>query len=179
MDKVQPIDYWRKARGERITPPERQLLFDLAQRTVERFDHPLIVNIGVSWGASLHCLVAGAPYARHMAIDIDYERRPVHGIEILSTVEFITGNSQVMPISDPVHLVFVDGDHSYSGVLSDIIAWTPVVGGVIAFHDYKPQERDKRRLAGVRRAVDEIYRGGGWRLCGAAGSVMAFERVEK
>jgi predicted O-methyltransferase YrrM len=40
----------------------------------------------------------------------------------------------------PVDLLFIDGDHSYSGVRSDFAMYSPLVrpGGVIAFHDIVP-----------------------------------------
>ncbi|MCS7261539.1 MAG: class I SAM-dependent methyltransferase [Anaerolineae bacterium] len=51
--------------------------------------------------------------------------------------------------------MFVDGDHSYEGVRSDIECWLPKVleGGVVAFHDY-------RWSPGVKKAVDEIVQNG-------------------
>jgi hypothetical protein len=54
---------------------------------------------------------------------------------------------------EPLDFVYIDGDHSYEGVLRDIHAWTPHVrkGGIIAGHDYRWHE--------VRRAVEET--GGG------------------
>jgi len=53
-----------------------------------------------------------------------------------------------------VDLVFVDGGHSYQGVMDDIFAWTITVkpGGIIAFHDYGTPS-----LPGVARAVDEVF----------------------
>lgn len=46
--------------------------------------------------------------------------------------------------------VFIDGDHSYAAVRSDILAWLPLVrpGGILAGHDYNNRH--------VRRAVDEL-----------------------
>jgi hypothetical protein len=49
-----------------------------------------------------------------------------------------------------LHLVYVDADHSYQGVMGDIRAWFPKLkqGGVMAFHDYQ------NSAYGVKRAVD-------------------------
>lgn len=52
--------------------------------------------------------------------------------------------------------VFIDADHSYNGVKSDIAAWLPNIkpGGLIGGHDYdNPGERNGKD---VQRAVDEF-----------------------
>src|SRR5206468_3034194 len=51
-----------------------------------------------------------------------------------------------------INLLWIDGDHSYEGCKSDIIAWLPKVfaGGCVAFHDYG-------NPCGVRQAVDELF----------------------
>jgi predicted O-methyltransferase YrrM len=40
-------------------------------------------------------------------------------------------------MTDPVDLVFIDGDHSYAGVLCDWLLYNSLVapGGIVAFHD--------------------------------------------
>lgn len=52
-----------------------------------------------------------------------------------------------------VDFLFVDGDHSYEGVSSDIRSWFPKLsaGAVVVFHDYGWAE-------GVKRAVAEFVR---------------------
>lgn len=181
MDKKKDMtDYWRKARGEKITPNERQLLFNLAQKVADDFEHPTIVNIGVSWGASLHCLVAGAPNANHIAIDIDYDKRPVVGKELLNGIKFLHFDSSRIRVYESIHLVFVDGCHSYKCVKADAENFTPhiPVGGMIAFHDYMPEPRDRKRLEGVERAVDEWLRANiDWIRIATCDSIVVFERV--
>lgn len=51
--------------------------------------------------------------------------------------------------------VFIDGDHSYEAVVSDVVAWAPLVkgGGMIAGHDCTPS------YPGVERAVREYFNG--------------------
>jgi len=53
---------------------------------------------------------------------------------------------------ESLDFVFIDGDHSYTAVKADIIAWLPRVrtGGILAGHDYY------QRWPGVVRAVDEL-----------------------
>jgi len=50
-----------------------------------------------------------------------------------------------------IDLLFIDGDHSYKGVKSDIKLWLPKVkiGGFVLFHDYGGIH------PGVKKAVDE------------------------
>ena len=50
---------------------------------------------------------------------------------------------------------FIDGNHTYEMVGADIDAWLPKIkpGGVLAGHDYRG------RFAGVRRAVNERFKG--------------------
>lgn len=48
--------------------------------------------------------------------------------------------------------VFIDGDHSYDGVMRDLVAWIPKVkvGGILAGHDYEWN-------AEVTKAVDFFF----------------------
>lgn len=54
-----------------------------------------------------------------------------------------------------LHLVFIDGDHSFDGVSNDINLWLPKVkpGGYICGHDY-----DYPQFPGVKEAVDSRFR---------------------
>lgn len=52
-----------------------------------------------------------------------------------------------------IDILFIDGDHSYNGVKTDIENYLPKIkpGGIIAGHDYN------KYWDGVIRAVDEIF----------------------
>jgi cephalosporin hydroxylase len=56
---------------------------------------------------------------------------------------------------ETLEMVYIDADHSYDGVLSDLIAWTPIVrrGGIVALHDYL------NPAYGVKRAVETFVAG--------------------
>ena len=60
----------------------------------------------------------------------------------------------------PADVVFIDGDHSYDGLLRDWHAWSPIVvrGGVICLHDSR--STDERRIddAGSVRATRDVVR---------------------
>jgi len=55
--------------------------------------------------------------------------------------------------------VFIDGDHSYEGVLRDLISWWPKVrkGGLISGHDYGGKG-DRTGRFGVKKAVDGFFK---------------------
>jgi predicted O-methyltransferase YrrM len=60
----------------------------------------------------------------------------------------------------PIDFLFVDADHTYDGVLSNVRQYGPRVraGGAIAFHDIRPNPRDPR--IEVHRLWDHLRRVG-------------------
>jgi predicted O-methyltransferase YrrM len=57
--------------------------------------------------------------------------------------------------SEPIDFLYIDADHSYDGVMADLVAWVPHVksGGLIVGDDY-----DNAIYPGVRRAWDDYER---------------------
>lgn len=60
----------------------------------------------------------------------------------------INGNSQENDTKDRVEeyhakydIVFIDGDHTYGGVINDISLYSPMCKGLLIFHDILPKER--------------------------------------
>jgi len=171
---------WKTARGGALHLVERTWLKDAASAVVQRFGQPTIVNIGVLWYASMYCLRVGAPKARLIGVDITtYPETIVHP-ELKA--EFIIANSQVCHVNfkDPIHLLFIDGDHDYKAVVGDIAGWAPKVvpGGIVAFHDYAPSPKQliKHKLQGVRQAIDEWAAVANWKKLSSPGSLAAFQR---
>jgi len=66
---------------------------------------------------------------------------------------FHVEDSVTMEWDAPIHVLFIDGEHSYPSVKADIEKWTPFVpvGCVVLFHDCADH-------AGVKRAVNEMTR---------------------
>ncbi len=64
---------------------------------------------------------------------------------------------------DGLDFVYVDGDHSYDGVIRDLDTWfTKIkVGGLFAGHDYDGAG-DRQGRFGVKRAVDDWGTVNGW-----------------
>lgn len=72
-------------------------------------------------------------------------------------IVFLRGESTEMARKVPdssLVLVYIDADHSFDGVMNDIIAWKPklVPGAYMAFHDYENPNY------GVKRAVNVFCR---------------------
>lgn len=71
---------------------------------------------------------------------------------------------------NPIHLLFVDGDHSPQGVEADVEKWIPFVvsGGVVILHDVT-------RYEGIRWAANEL-RVAGWKLIDSGGSIEVYRK---
>jgi cephalosporin hydroxylase len=176
-----------EARGW-LSAAEREALVALAAEVAARFaPAPTLVNIGVEYGASLHCLRAGAPGAQLVGVDLDCTRLVGH-VDATRT-HLIAGDSaaagrawrawaQERLGAPAVHLVFVDGGHTRDAVHADIVAWTPHLapGGLLAFHDYS----DLPMHAGVVAAVDAwVARTRRWTERPPVGTLRVFQRQER
>lgn len=173
---------WQSAVGKAVIPAEREWLRRIAMETEARFGaETVIVNIGIFRGATMYCMRAGAPTARLVGIDTVYPQG--HILDRALRAEVLVGDSGKLHASfdGPVHLLFIDGDHSYAAVQRDIAGWAPKLsgGGVIAFHDFAPDPRVAAKHAGIKRAVKEWEQEqvGAWLLTLAAGSIRAYERL--
>lgn len=67
----------------------------------------------------------------------------------------------VKDICDEIDFVYIDAEHSYNGVYTDICTWFPKIriGGLIAGHDY-----GHSNFPGVKQAVDEFFRRFDWKV---------------
>lgn len=97
----------------------------------------LVVNVGTWYGKSVACFLAGQPEARVITIDLDHSKI----MEPLPGVKYITGDSGDVALAwdEPqlIDLLFIDGSHSYPGVMRDTVLADHVKpGGKVIFHDY-------------------------------------------
>lgn len=111
-------------------------------------------EIGVAYGKSLRIVKHHFPGMNVFGIDkID------HGVHNKVKDVFLTygdANSLVYDTSDKLlDTLFIDGDHTYKGCLSDFVHWYNKVKprGKIIFHDYG---RPTREHEGVTKAVDAV-----------------------
>jgi predicted O-methyltransferase YrrM len=83
--------------------------------------------------------------------------------------------------SQPVDLVFIDGDHSEAGCELDWLAWSPFVtiGGCVVFHDARADREGGRGLPGPTAVVTRHLRGGpsvGWAIVAEADRTVVAQR---
>jgi len=178
-------NFYQIAPGYAITGPEREWLRSTVLGIAIQFPRPVVVNIGVAQGATMHCLRSGAPIAQLFGVDIDYKSISVQREEELEAT-MIEGDSNMCHVDFHlgIHFLFMDGDHHYPVIKADIEGWAHkvVLGGVLGFHDYSPCIRDLQSmpyLAGVKKAVDEwmVLESVCWRRLQTPDSICAFKRV--
>jgi hypothetical protein len=84
--------------------------------------------------------------------------------------------------SQPLDLVFVDGDHSEDGCRLDWELWNGWVepGGVIAFHDARENRPGGWGVAGPTAVVDDLFRDNGtpgWEIAAERDTIVAVARL--
>lgn len=122
------------------------------------------MEIGVAYGKSMAtACIAAAEGVSISGIDVlDWEGKREGTIEKIQQIynknhpyNFIKGDSQEFgKIWIPqINVLFIDGDHTYEGVMKDFVSWFPHVasGGVIMFDDYN-------EVTGVKKFIDEIIK---------------------
>jgi MMP 1-O-methyltransferase len=84
--------------------------------------------------------------------------------------------------SDPVDVVFIDGDHSEAGCERDWARWHPFVvpGGQVVFHDARAGHPGGRGLPGPTAVVERLFRAAdgtrGWQIVAEADRTVAVRR---
>ena len=133
-----------------------------------------VVEIGTCAGKSAIALGYGRQSTGRAPIhSIDIVEHPslrdnLHraGVEDFVRCSLLGSERSARDWLEPIELLWIDGDHSYNGVLRDIRAWAHhvVPGGVLAFHDYPAPGGDS--LGDVGRAVYQtiLARPDRWRV---------------
>lgn len=132
-----------------------------------------IVEIGAEFGmsASLFCKVARAG-VKVWSVDL-FPRDLMYVHQANLAAAGLAGRSKQIKGDSwqvgrnwqqgPIDLLFIDGDHTYEGVMRDIAAWLPHVraGGTIIFHDAAPvTNKEPHQLHHeVHRAIDDALGG--------------------
>lgn len=118
-----------------------------------------IIEIGSFGGGTLSLLAqTAAPTARILSLDINFSDH-----QLRSYPRFAGSQQEIRCVKADTHdlktlevvrnwlqgelldVLFIDGDHSYSGVKSDFEMYSPFVrlGGLIAFHDIHPDYKTR------------------------------------
>ncbi len=145
-------EYWEKLDKEIpgwISKEEAEFLVENVLDEGFRLNY---VEIGVAFGKSLSLVRHHFPGMWRVA-GIDKIDHSVH--KIIKNVEIEYGDANEINVDDEaIDTLFIDGDHTYKGCLSDFVHWYNKVapGGRIIFHDYG---RDKAH-EGVTKTVDAI-----------------------
>jgi predicted O-methyltransferase YrrM len=123
-----------------------------------------VVNIGALSGCStIAMLRGGRDIADFHLYSIDVKSQPRElryardcGLANPGRFTQICGDSKVVGKKwlTEVHLVFIDGDHSYEGCKGDIESWEPHIaeGGYLVFHDYESY------IDSVTETIDDWFR---------------------
>lgn len=158
--------------------------------------HGVIVEIGVEFGRSSAALGLHSPKTvTHYCVDLYPQNSTwgdmahVHRTNLAEAgyTRFtqLQGDSSSVgkEFKGKIDLLFIDGDHSYAGVLRDIEAWTPKVktGGIVLFHDAAPPTNltPHDLHFEVQRALNDWLRehGGEWTELPSEYSIRVFRRV--
>lgn len=172
------IDHMR-TRGTALPKEERTFLVEAAKGAVGLFGNSVrFVNIGVEYGASVWCLLAGAPTATLYAIDPRFSL--LIGDPNIIRLEGKSQSQKILTqICMPIHLCFIDGSHWLRSVRADVRNFSKLVSseGILIFHDYhNPTDLPARRE--VKQAVDEWFKQEreSWKEVSAPGSLCAFRK---
>ncbi|MEQ1862041.1 MAG: class I SAM-dependent methyltransferase [Chthoniobacteraceae bacterium] len=169
------------------TRAQLETLFRLATELPEG---ARVVELGSYLGASTCYLAAGvaAKNGRVIAIDSwnldampgepadvfeEFKRNTAGVAHLLKIVRKRTQDLVAEDVEPPVHLAFIDADHSYEATRADADFLAPHIApdGVIAFHDTTV-------FAGVGRVIGELLAGGQWCLAGHVDNLTWIRRAK-
>ena len=142
-------------------------------------DPARVVEIGTGPGCSLHCILLGLAWHEDVHVwTIDVRKVDINrimGSKFKGRYTAINEDSSdvAKDWSVPLDMIYVDGDHTYKGCVSDITNWEPHLkdGGIMAFDDFG------FFCGRVEKAVDDTLLAKQGRLIGRIGRLIAFEKT--
>jgi len=168
-------------------PAELRALFTLSSQAPRG---ATIVELGSYLGASTCHLAAGAARAGAHVVAVDlWNNETIVGDERDVFAEF---ESNIAPLAEhvtvlrkrtqelapgevrpPIHLAFIDADHSYEATRSDAAFLAPLIAedGLLAFHD-------ATTFAGVGKVFAELLLTGEWALGGRVENLAWMQRAK-
>lgn len=161
----------------------------------------LILEIGGEYGMSASLFAKAAPQTVDIVtIDLfpgDLQSQHMANLAeagFLGRTHAIKANSReaaeswptATPSGTEIDLLFIDGDHTYDGVVADIVGWIPYVkpGGFVIFHDATPSTNLTPHPLHyeVNRAIDQWiaqtgFDGTTWQEQSPVGTMRIFQLV--
>lgn len=147
-----------------LSPNEIVLMKKYAEMVGKQYYRPVIVNIGAGAGTSGLAFREAAPNAAIFTVDISLggplggmegERNAFRDAGLKLPFQLLGDSKEVgMAWATPVHLLFIDGDHTKEGLEGDMDAWLSEVvnGGYVLFHDY-----GSRHWPDVKDVLDTFF----------------------
>jgi hypothetical protein len=145
-------------------------------RALEREATLHLVDPFTEGGWALRAGLRGVPYAARCVV----ARAARGGPAIRWHIEYSQALAERW--SQPVDVVFVDGDHSEAGCRADWELWHPFVvpAGLVLFHDARRSQPGGSGLPGPTAVVDAVFRAAGppagWRIVQEVDSLVAVQR---
>ena len=147
-----------------------------------------ILEIGRRHGGSTVLLAMASPNSIIHSVDISPEHNKScdeYFIQNSSRFDLMIQDSGI-PILGKFQLLFIDGDHSYKGVVRDIKAQFPQleIGGTLVLHDALPNEGRKyegmpNHFPGVKLLMDELIAKGYCTELNSVCSIIAMKKVKE
>ena len=174
------------------TNEEERALIQLANRVPKG---GTIVELGSEYGRSAAAFAKGAGESVQIySFDLFPDDHPevgrlIDAYKVNLTEAGFMGRTQMIRFDSaegghqwkygPVHLLFIDADHSYEGALRDAMAWSEHValGGVIAFHDCAIDANSHPLHHEVNKAIHEWRDVSKWQEMPQVDSLRIFRRV--
>ena len=180
---------WLFSQGEttrniiRINIAEGVLLYKTAKKVCQTSNHrtcATLVEIGRKYGGSTALLASVmTPYDNLYSIDIVMHEQVNANLAtagVSHLVNLVTGDSKYVgkKWTRPIDLIFIDGDHSYRGVKSDIEVWLHHVKpfGYALFHDVIGKKEELTPLMSKLQEED-------WRKTDEADTTLCLQRIPK
>lgn len=165
-----------------------------------------LVEIGCAWGGSTVCLLIAMSKNAHLtSVDnftqdsmdnwrasegecIEAVYRALHALGHDREVNWKLLARESVTVAQAwtsgIDALFLDGDHSWQGVSSDFLNWTPFLkrGGLLMLHDScrdddAPDEGFHHGWPAPTALAEQLRHDDMWKLYGAAFSLTVFEKV--
>ena len=172
---------------KRLPVNDPEFLPELEASTLERLaselpDPCIVVEVGTGKGNSFTAIAYGLEQHKDVKIySVDRGecvegRQRIKDAEVPSVwYELYQADSVLWGFKFllPVDMVYIDGDHTFTGLSADLALWTDnlKVGGILAFDDYLPIH------PGVMQAVDAWLKNDRWLEVANTGRLIAFRKL--